>query len=234
MNKKEKEMDKRNRLMAATEEVFSRRGYAQATVDEIITRADTGKGTLCKYFGNKENLFYTLVSQKHGALMERMWPIANDAAKSVEDRLIGLLAAWIGFLRENIVLWQVLFFEMTCSNRGYWAVETAAYGLQLKARWGELPPAEEQENILRYHRLLLEEIQPITKVYRDGMEQDFFNAIASHEDIAKHIFLAVSMLVFFHTANELEKISAEELASNIIKTRLYGLARRESSNDQVS
>jgi len=37
----------------------------------------------------------------------------------------------------------------------------------------------------------------------------------------------VAMLVFFHTTNNLEKISAEELADNIIKTRLYGLAGRK-------
>ena len=53
MKRKEKEIATRKRLMAATEAVFSRRGYAQATVDEIITLADTGKGTVYNYFGNK-------------------------------------------------------------------------------------------------------------------------------------------------------------------------------------
>ena len=71
MSKKEKEIETKKRLMIATEEVFSRRGYAQATLDEIIPLADTGKGTLYKYFGNKDNLFYTLVSQKHDELMAK-------------------------------------------------------------------------------------------------------------------------------------------------------------------
>ena len=56
MNQKEKEMDKRNRLMAAAETVFSRRGFAQVTLDEIIDLADTGKGTLYKFYGNKDDL----------------------------------------------------------------------------------------------------------------------------------------------------------------------------------
>ena len=46
MNTKGKESDKRLRLLKATEEVFSKRGYAQTTLDEIIGLADTGKGTL--------------------------------------------------------------------------------------------------------------------------------------------------------------------------------------------
>lgn len=64
MNTKGKESDKRLRLLKATEEVFSKRGYAQTTLDEIIGLADTGKGTLYKYFGNKRItcfiIWYTL------------------------------------------------------------------------------------------------------------------------------------------------------------------------------
>jgi len=86
MNKKEKEMDKRSRIMAATEEVFSRRGYAQATIDEIIALADTGKGTVYKYFGSKDDLFYTLVSQKHCELMEQMQRVSDAAGKGIEEK----------------------------------------------------------------------------------------------------------------------------------------------------
>jgi len=227
MNKKEKELDKRNRLMAATEEVFSRRGYAQATVDEIISLADTGKGTLYKYFGNKDDLFYTLVSQKHSFLMKQLWPVANAADKGIEEKLTGILTLWIDFLRKNTVLWQVLCFEMTGSTSGYVSVldkDETLEGMRLTAKWGELPPVEEQEKTLRYHRLIFEELQPVLQVYREGIRQNFFNKVASHDDIAIAIFLSVAMLVFFHTANNLENVPAEELAANIVKTRLYGLA----------
>lgn len=48
---------KKERILIAAEDVFRRRGYTKATLDEIIALADTGKGTLYKYFGNKDNLF---------------------------------------------------------------------------------------------------------------------------------------------------------------------------------
>ena len=73
-------------------------------------------------------MFYTLVSHKHNELMERMWSVAGDAEKSVEERLAGILAVWMEFLRKNTVLWQVLCFEMTCTNRGFSGVEDAASG----------------------------------------------------------------------------------------------------------
>ena len=48
-------LPKKDRILIAAEDVFSRRGYTKATLDEIIALADTGKGTLYKYFGNKDN-----------------------------------------------------------------------------------------------------------------------------------------------------------------------------------
>ncbi|MDD4320024.1 MAG: helix-turn-helix domain containing protein [Acidaminococcaceae bacterium] len=39
--------------MAAAERVFSHKGYSQATLDEIIKIADTGKGTVYKWFSVK-------------------------------------------------------------------------------------------------------------------------------------------------------------------------------------
>ena len=227
MNQKEKEMDKRNRLMAAAETVFSRRGFAQATLDEIIALADTGKGTLYKYYGNKDDLFYTLVSRKHDELMNRMWTVADDNTKGIEELLVGVLSVWTDFLRKNRVLWQVLCFEMTCTNRGFSGVEDENGDMRLITRWGKLPSAREQENILRYHRLLAEEMKPITQVYEEGIRQNFFNEVAKHKDIARYIFLSLAMLIFFHTASHLDEIPAEEVAANFVRKRLYGLAEQK-------
>lgn len=62
---------KEKRILKAAEKVFSRKGYMQATLDEIIQIADTGKGTVYKYYQNKENLFYTLVNGKNQKLLKK-------------------------------------------------------------------------------------------------------------------------------------------------------------------
>ena len=173
-------------------------------------------------------MFYTLVSHKHYELMERMWSVAGDAEKSVEERLAGILAVWMEFLRKNTVLWQVLCFEMTCTNRGFSGVEDENGEVRLVSRWGKLPPPEEQESILRYHRLLAEENKPILKVYEEGIRQNLFCEMAQHKDIAVHMFLAVAMIVFFHSSGDIEKISARDFAANFVKTRLYGLIRHNN------
>ena len=61
MESKGKLVPKNERILRAAEAVFSKKGYRQATLDEIVKIADTGKGTVYKYFNNKENLFYTLI-----------------------------------------------------------------------------------------------------------------------------------------------------------------------------
>jgi AcrR family transcriptional regulator len=45
---------KKERILAAAEEVFSKRGYTQSTLDEIIKIADTGKDAQNPFFINMD------------------------------------------------------------------------------------------------------------------------------------------------------------------------------------
>lgn len=47
MESKGKLVPKNERILRAAEAVFSKKGYRQATLDEIVKIADTGKGTVC-------------------------------------------------------------------------------------------------------------------------------------------------------------------------------------------
>ncbi len=47
----------RKEILVAARDVFSRRGYQAATLDEIADRAGFAKGTLYNYFRGKEDLF---------------------------------------------------------------------------------------------------------------------------------------------------------------------------------
>ena len=60
MREIDKTLPKDQRILLAAEEVFSRRGYVQATLDEIIALADTGKGTVYKYFAIRITYFIRL------------------------------------------------------------------------------------------------------------------------------------------------------------------------------
>jgi AcrR family transcriptional regulator len=65
--------DRRGQLLSAARHVFSKKGYDEATVAEIVTRAGVAQGTFYLYFPGKEALagaFAELVSERLAELAE--------------------------------------------------------------------------------------------------------------------------------------------------------------------
>lgn len=60
----------RGRILDAALNVFSRKGYYDTRMDEIVAESDTSKGSIYFHFPNKERLFLALVDQ-FADLLER-------------------------------------------------------------------------------------------------------------------------------------------------------------------
>ncbi|MBQ7317758.1 MAG: TetR/AcrR family transcriptional regulator, partial [Phascolarctobacterium sp.] len=112
-------LPKETRIKLAAEEIFSKYGYEKATLDSIIALADVGKGTVYKYFGNKEQLFYKLVAEKNIPFVEALQQ-AVDAENELESKLIAYFTVLVDFYRNNRALWQIIYFEML--NNSYCAL----------------------------------------------------------------------------------------------------------------
>lgn len=194
----EREREKKASLLAAAEEVFTSKGYTDATLDEIIKLADTGKGTVYRYFGNKENLFYQLVLGKHQALMEDLWALARRESCGVPERMRLLSRRWLRFLTENKVLWPVVGNEMAGMNKGVVGDRQPDGTYRQYVRWGPMPSPEKLAEMQRYQEMINEEAEPLAAVYREGVEQGLFRRSAQHQDIAYHLFFGMAMVLFLH------------------------------------
>ncbi len=64
ISRKESQLQTRERLLDAALEVFSRRGYSAASVDEIAAEAGYSKGAVYSNFSNKEELFLALIDRR--------------------------------------------------------------------------------------------------------------------------------------------------------------------------
>ena len=64
MSRKESQLQTRGRLLDAALEVFSRRGYYAASVDEIAAEAGFSKGAVYSNFSSKEDLFLALIDRR--------------------------------------------------------------------------------------------------------------------------------------------------------------------------
>lgn len=80
----------KERILDAALDVFSDKGFHLATVDEIAERAEVGKGTLYRYFANKEGLFNELVRL-------RMEDLEMQAGKVLDghDDVLTMIAKYV-------------------------------------------------------------------------------------------------------------------------------------------
>lgn len=97
----------RERILDAALDVFSEKGFHQATVDEIAERAGLGKGTLYRYFANKETLFNELVRSR----LEELEQQANAVLDGQDDVLTMIskyLRIYFEFFDRNERLYRVV------------------------------------------------------------------------------------------------------------------------------
>jgi AcrR family transcriptional regulator len=89
---------KKERIFAAAIETFSRKGSANTTMQEVAETAGVGKGTLYRYFDNKEDLISSLVK----AGIEEMTDQVKKAVAKIKDPAEKL---------EKIIITQLEFYN---------------------------------------------------------------------------------------------------------------------------
>src|SRR6266508_2810377 len=63
---------RRRAILAAAAQVFSRAGYAYATLDDVATQMGVSRGVIYYYFRNKEELLTELVATASGEAGDRL------------------------------------------------------------------------------------------------------------------------------------------------------------------
>ncbi len=110
---------KRQQILDAAYLVFSRKGYHRATVDEIITRAETGKGTVYNYFVNKEQLFYTLIKERSLPFETLLQEVVASSVPPIV-KVEHMIKTFLQFYVNNADLWRVMMHEVRgLGSEGY-------------------------------------------------------------------------------------------------------------------
>ena len=89
-------------ILEAAYQVFARRGYEAATVDEIAAECGISKGALYHHFPSKEELFATLIRARYERPARRAvaaWP-AEPSFDLVQLAGAGLRAVWDNVRRD--------------------------------------------------------------------------------------------------------------------------------------
>lgn len=85
VSRREREkQERRSAIIDAAEQVFFRKGFEAATMDEVAAEAELSKGTLYLYFKSKDELFIALSGRVIGQVVERFEEIAGSSGTGLE------------------------------------------------------------------------------------------------------------------------------------------------------
>ena len=106
----------RARILRAATVLFAAKGPDAASVDEIAVRARVNKRMLYHYFGNKEGLYLSVLSEVYDRLGQISTEIIANA-KDVREFLNEVLREYFGFLQQNPEFIALLNWEnSTCAE----------------------------------------------------------------------------------------------------------------------
>lgn len=102
--------DKRENILHAATDVFSKYGFHGAKMEDIAKEAQIGKGTIYGYFDSKETLFYEMI--KHGINeYEKGLNKALDIEGNLEGRLDALCKFHGEYIDRYIGISQIIIME---------------------------------------------------------------------------------------------------------------------------
>jgi AcrR family transcriptional regulator len=91
---------RRQENIEAAREIFARKGFTDATLDDVAERAEFGKGTLYNYFSNKDGLFACVLEDSFITLKS----IAEEALNSdgtLEEKITAFISGELGYFFRN-------------------------------------------------------------------------------------------------------------------------------------
>jgi AcrR family transcriptional regulator len=108
----------RDRILQAALEVFARKGYHRAVVDDIVRASATSKGAVYHHFPNKEALFLALVEDFAGRLAAAV-AAAIDGSHGALGKVEAALRAGLETFALNRELARILLLEAVSLGSTY-------------------------------------------------------------------------------------------------------------------
>jgi AcrR family transcriptional regulator len=107
-----RQAERRQQILQHARDVFARRGYHAAKIEEIVTAAGIGRGTFYLYFEDKRAVFDEIVDgafTRIGMAIVRVDP--KDPARSVGDQVQENIRRVVGTLLEDRATTKILLTD---------------------------------------------------------------------------------------------------------------------------
>ncbi len=102
--------DKKWEIMKAAEILFSNRRFHEITLDEVAQKAKVGKGTIYRYFANKDDLFFQTATSGFDSLCHVVESCMTKE-KNFTDQLLSACLEITQFFRQRHQLFRLMQVE---------------------------------------------------------------------------------------------------------------------------
>ncbi len=96
--------ERQAQILAAAIQLFAEKGFHDTKVSEIAGRAGVSQGTVYWYFDSKEALFEAAFMSQFEMLVQPLYAIAADQARSAANKLMDIAEASIDLFAKNTEL----------------------------------------------------------------------------------------------------------------------------------
>ena len=96
-----------DRILRAAGELFATQHFHEVRMDDIALRADVGKGTLYRYFADKDELYLALLGQASKEFLQRLTDVLGPIAEP-KVQLQRAIAAILDFFDERPHLFDLI------------------------------------------------------------------------------------------------------------------------------
>ncbi|KXS43783.1 MAG: TetR family transcriptional regulator [Candidatus Frackibacter sp. T328-2] len=188
---------KKERIFTAAIDKFSQKGSTNTTMQEIAETAGVGKGTLYRYFENKENLIYSLI--QYG--INKMTNQVKEKISQVElplEKLKIIVGAQLEFYDQHQNFCKFLTREI----------------------WGYQSKFEDYIKEIRSNNTVI-----IENIIKDGIERGVFKELnAETAAVSLSGMINITALHWFMFQNE---FPIKEIRADIIRLYLDGLKKNK-------
>jgi TetR/AcrR family transcriptional regulator, fatty acid metabolism regulator protein len=138
---------KRQLIIDAAIEVFSRNGFQNSTISQIARKADVAEGTIYQYFKNKEDLFFSIPIDKTKEFYNEL-ELHLEGIHGAENKIRKFVWYYLYHLQENPEYARALMLEMRV-NRNFAKTKTFGPYRPLTHKILEIIEEGQEEGIIR-------------------------------------------------------------------------------------
>lgn len=95
-------------ILAAAEELFSKRGYAATRLEDVAEAVQLTRAALFYYYRDKQTLYDAVVNNAFGAMAWRLEEVFDDTSRSLTERVDLATEAWVDSIVERPTLARLI------------------------------------------------------------------------------------------------------------------------------